>query len=126
MAEFQEVIREKARMCNRHVACEDCPIADSPVKKEARLLCSDFTVKFPDVVEKIVMNWAAEHPEPKYPTWREWQVSEFPGNDRIMCKKIFMSAEEAGCGGKNCCNCLREPIPAHIAEKLGIEPIKED
>jgi hypothetical protein len=23
-------------------------------------------------IEKIVMSWAAEHPEPKYPTWMEY------------------------------------------------------
>ena len=126
MAEFAEVMRQKKRMCDSYKNCRACPISESPDKKREHLLCADFMYAHPDIAEELIMKWAAEHPELKYPTWREWQVSEFPGNDRIMCKKIFMSAEEAGCGGKNCCNCLREPIPAHIAEKLGIKPIEED
>ena len=43
------------------------------------------------------MEWAEAHPEPEYPTWVEW----------------FNSMGGVDCG---------EPIPADIAEKLGIKP----
>ena len=128
MAEFQEVIRQQLRMCttikNSTGGCTVCPISYS--NNGAYLCCDYFLQKQPAIAETIIMKWAKENPGPRYPSWREWQKSEFPTNDRIMCKKIFMSAEEARCAGLCCSNCLKEPIPAHIAEKLGIQPIKEE
>ena len=71
--------------------------------------------------------WAAEHPEPRYPTWREWQYSMFPnaGDDMHPCS--FLSHRECKCNGWSTCDeCRERPIPADIAEKLGIRPIEED
>lgn len=55
-------------------------------------------------MEELVMSWAAENPEPVYPSWGTWLAAKF---------------------GYDLCEIMYEPIPADIAQKLGIEP-KED
>jgi hypothetical protein len=55
-------------------------------------------------IEQTVTEWAAEHPV-VYPTWGEW------------LQRIYNSMNYAGI--------FITPIPADIAQKLGIEP-KED
>lgn len=69
--------------------------------------------------------WAAEHPAPRYPTWREWQHSMFPDADEKMHPCSFLSYTECGCKRSSCNECRERPIPADIAEKLGIRPIEE-
>ena len=74
--------------------------------------------------ERIVMDWAAENPEPRYPTWKEWQDTNFPNNDALMRPCIFESEEYFECKLEiDCEKCMNKPIPADIAEKLGIKPI---
>jgi hypothetical protein len=51
--------------------------------------------------EKRVMSWAAEHPKPVYPTWGTWLAEKFGYDLREI---------------------MYEPVPADIAQKLGIEP----
>lgn len=69
--------------------------------------------------------WAAEHPTPRYPTWREWQKNVFPdaGGDMNPCS--FLSIAESECKWPSCDECRDRPIPADIAAKLGIRPIEE-
>jgi len=64
-------------------------------------------------VEEAVMAWAAEHPEPVYPTWGEWLIAIgiLYRDDPRHAYSISIKANTQ--------------IPADIAEKLGIEP-KED
>jgi len=95
--EFQEVIRHWGRMLDAHRHGESIAI-------EASVPADAF--KDAKLVEKIVMAWAAEHPEPVYPTWEEWLSDKYnlAYNDDF---RLAMS---------------REYIPADIAEKLGIEP----
>lgn len=60
-------------------------------------------------IERVVMRWAAEHPEPQYPTWEEWQKTNFPDAEsaifpcsfdskknvnRIIDEKLCLSATE--------------------------------
>jgi hypothetical protein len=67
--------------------------------------CRKVAFEQPEVTEKTVMDWAAEHPV-VYPTWEEWLSDKYnlAYNDDF---RLAMS---------------REPIPADIAEPLGIEP----
>ena len=113
MAEYQEVIHNWRRMCNAvqdsnmnkvgHGWCDNCPIKNECWSNQAvasvaerRMLC----------VEPIIQKWAAEHPEPVYPSWVEWfrQMKMIPPE-----QKCFHTW-------------LLEPMPADIAQKLGIEP----
>ena len=117
MAEFLEVMRQGKRMCKRFKACDHCPIYN------AKLACPviDVTDDKYDVVERIIMDWAAEHPEPRYPTWNEWYQECLP-DAPLKCRRAFMYTS---CGTRACDACLSEPIPADIAQKLGIKPITE-
>ena len=60
--------------------------------------------------EKRIMSWAAEHPEPVYPTWAEWL--ETVGVVDVNQDKGFILMKPE----------VKNPIPADIAQKLGIEP----
>lgn len=59
MAEFQKVVKEKERMCDKYV-CALCPLG-----KYHRLSsehCSRWVIANPKQAESIIMRWAAEHP----------------------------------------------------------------
>lgn len=81
-------------------------------------------------VEAVIMKWSEEHPEPKYPTWDEWYTKTFPntGYQVAPCPNRF--GKECDMykyhSEIECANCRRQPIPAEIAEKLGIKPIGGD
>jgi hypothetical protein len=74
-------------------------------------------------IERIVMDWAAEHPEPRLPTWKEWQDATFPDALCDVCPRVFGVAPMDGCMNVSCDDCMSAHIPADIAEKLGIKPI---
>lgn len=67
--------------------------------------------------------WAKEHPAQRYPTWREWQERMFPDRDRSISPCEFDDSSRFNCKAKSCGQCMDEPIPADIAEKLGIKLI---
>lgn len=54
MAEFAEVVKQRLRMCNAIEDCDDCPLRNKR--------CSGFNNIDLEDFEKIVMQWAAEHP----------------------------------------------------------------
>ena len=130
MAEFQEVMKQYNRLCNEfrsglHVKyCDECPV--SSVKNGKNLTCTEVMRSDPEWFEKTVMDWAAANPEPKYPTWKQWWEDNFPdASERFPpCRGYFM---DLGDRRKECripCEkCKNTPIPADIAEKLGIKPI---
>lgn len=64
MAEFQEVMRQAARLCDyMDNNCTLCPLTTEAFCQS----CANEMENFPGV-EKAIMAWAAEHPEPVYPT----------------------------------------------------------
>lgn len=117
MAEFQEVMKQWRRMCN---ACSD----NTGCHKECPLYniveggCGAiYEESFADVVDFAELNrrvdqWAAEHPEPVYPTWYAWLA-----NNGVVPIELHpdeaMLVTEIG---------LLKQIPACIAEKYGIQP----
>lgn len=124
MAEFTEVMRQAKRMCAAHGGM--CKIRNCPmVNGEACRFAADQDDVDYNEVERIIMAWAAKHPAPRYPTWREWQKNVFPdaGDDMYPCS--FLSYTECGCKRSSCDECRERPIPADIAAKLGIKPINE-
>lgn len=105
MAEFQEVMRKFDRMCKAHAGCVDCPLA---IKGPVETKCSTSSfVEEPEYIEREIMSWAAEHPEPVYPTWREYLMDLILPNSPSGNFATFL---------------LEQHIPADIAQKLGIEP----
>lgn len=122
MSEFTEVMRQARRMCKTKEDCESCPLWDT-----AKFFCKiDNTTCYSDsddsAIENIVMQWAAEHPETVYPTWREWQRAVFPDVTSRIQPCMFLSKQKLGCANSTCLVCASKPIPADIAEKLGIRP----
>lgn len=120
MGEFIDVMRQAKMMCESFSdGCRECPIGDAD-----ELECGITVTSWMDCeeVERRVMQWAAEHPEPVYPTWREWQNSTFPDAVIEISPCSFGSRNRFDCDKKMCCDCKLEPIPADIAEKLGIKP----
>jgi hypothetical protein len=113
MAEYVEVCRQHDRMCARFEKCYDCPLHKKVVwciKKigERGYIRRENAEK----AEKVIMEWAAENPEPTYPTWAEW----------------FLRTCQVGLtgDGRNDWNgLLFSHIPAEIAQKLGVEPKEE-
>lgn len=102
---FQEVMKQWRRRCE---ACEK----NEPVECNITgYVCEEFCKMQkhhidPEFVEREVMSWAAEHPEPVYPTWMEW----FRQTGVVPCTQKYFH------------DWLLTPIPADIAQKLGIEP----
>ena len=122
MAEFVDVMKTARRMCKSIDDCADCPLTD--------LCYFDKYLKEYDgsliQQEAVIMKWDAENPEVRYPTWREWQKENFPylpDSYPLVHPCNFMSIYDAKCDNhSNCGTCRDKPIPADIAEKLGIKP----
>ena len=113
--EIRDFLKSWKRMCNSMTemnGCEDCSI----VRNTHGARCGDMPCEMQDVesIAREIEKWAAEHPEPVYPTWKEWLEEQ-----RVVVH--FDSVDKNGTKVKweltNKSNC---PIPADIAEKLGI------
>lgn len=123
MAEFQTVMQEAARMCKAHDECGNCALRE--MADRADIYCPIQTMRKLDAakVEAAVMDWAAENPEARYPTWKEWQNENFPDASHDISPCSFGAGAEFDCDEYECDECRGRPIPADIAEKLGIKPI---
>ena len=122
MSEFTEVMRQAKRMCETFSDghCSECPIGDANALECGITVTSEMDCK---EVERRVMQWAAKHPEPVYPTWDEWQDSVFPDAEIDITPCTFGSRYRLNCFlEKTCSTCKEQQIPADIAEKLGIKP----
>lgn len=106
MAEFQEVMRQwvRARKATKCRGEENDMLAVYPLEAYDDKLIAG--------IEERVMAWAAEHPEPVYPTWAEYLVSigvlpEETSKDTLI---------------KDLSKGMMKHVTADIAQKLGIEP----
>lgn len=109
MAEFIEVARAKRRMCKAHTEeCSECKLQRNCSLLNVCAYSDDDVINF----ENEVMAWAAEHPEPVYPTWWEWLFS-IGAVTRKVKPDVAATLIDTG---------LLDYIPADMAEKLGIEP----
>lgn len=124
--EFVETMRQAHRMCMTYLnnCCQHCPLCDENGNCEM----DAFSEKSFDAqaLESTIMDWAKKNLEPAYPSWKEWHQATFG-------KSIFGSCpNEFGCpcpttpdiaDRNDCARCVKQPIPAEIAEKLGIKPV---
>lgn len=106
MAEFCEVVKQYKRMCETK-KCSNCPV-DKLMCENRCTTCWWVAYVVPSEFENCVMSWAEQHPEPQYPTWIKWL--EDNGYIRAKYYDPIDFTEKA-----------REPIPADIAEKLGLQ-----
>ena len=113
MAEFSETMRNWARMCNYYgdscgEAPSRCPLANMHGICEAIYDPPSSGVEW-ESIERIINEWH----EPVYPTWTEYLSSN--GFLRYVPEtETYYDFTR-----------LFQPIPADIAQKLGIKP-KED
>lgn len=111
MADFIQTMKDWRRMCKHYsdesvkdgrTSCVDmCPLGHNTacgIMENA--LDSDIKV-----LAEEVAKWAAEHPEPVYPTWYRW----------LTMMGAVTSSDDLWMD-------LQQTIPADIAEKLGLEP----
>lgn len=115
MAEFVEVIGHVRRICDTYDVCGGCPLNEGGC-------LAKFTGDSIDTeqIEKIVMDWAKEHPEPVYPSWKKGWKQLFPDGG-VACPSAMFDSH-LPCTG-DCTQCTESPMSPHIAEKLGIKPI---
>lgn len=104
---FQEVMKQYNRMFEAHKQGVSIPVEAS----------YETAVKQPEYFEEVVMDWAANNPEPVYPTFAEWlhnigvTFSDQPFPAPNIPVYVFQVNVK-----------MFEPIHTDIAEKLGIQP----
>ena len=121
MAEFKEVCKQWRRMCDeiQHCSAENieccalkCVLGNNPVCGEL----TDATDKDLENAETVIMKWAKENPEPVYPTWSEWLYEQGVLGDKYVCSVPELIASNVATDNAD------DPIPADIAQKLGLQP----
>lgn len=89
MAEFNEVMMYKARMCKSHNSCRDCGLNWNN-NGSNNLECTAFMDKYPKKAEEIIMNWAKENPCPtnadKFKEVFGFDVNDNTDYDCGLCK----------------------------------------
>lgn len=116
MAEYINTIKEFKRMCKYYNgACKpayvDCPLYEWGKGcniSHCRLIAFDQ----PEHFVGTVVRWADEHPEPVYPEWYTWLASMDVVPEKVPRDVASMLADIG----------LLRQIPAHTAQRLGIEP----
>lgn len=123
MAEFTEVMRQARRLCAAHdsmCSTNNCPLDSG----EACRLNVDLDGEDYNKLERIIMDWAKKHPEPVYPSWEEGWKQLFPESSGTPCPANYgKKYRNICCVNVLCVNCKQRPMPAEVAEKLGIKPI---
>ena len=125
MAEFQDVIIQMKRMCAHFSpTCNGCKLC---MGKGTSEFCGEEPKDIrshPALVEAAVMRWAKDHPEPVYPTWEEWlqSVGVMESSDGLLRRiKGQLLIDGIPAHAVPTAKVL-QPIPADIAEKLGLQP----
>lgn len=117
MAEFQMIAKNLERLCDTYRSLSRCGTDECPLYCENLCYARQMIHVHGDDagrLEDVVIAWAKEHPEPVYPTWYEWLTS-IGALTRILNPDVASNLVEIGLS-------LLDPIPADIAQKLGIEP----
>lgn len=126
MAEFTETMRQAKRLCAAHYgmcSTNNCPLDSG----EACRLNIDPDGEDYNELERIIMDWAKEHPEPVYPSWEAAWRQLFPDANCVPCPDSFgIKYGVPECAHLACTDCKSRPIPAEVAEKLGIKPTTKD
>lgn len=120
MTNFAQTMHNWQRMCkyfDEHYhedCCHICPIHNCDA-----IWAMDEATDW-GKIEEIVNTWAAEHPEPKYPTWREYLKKI-----GLTTPKSVYFSDENGAGVKledGLTEKANQPIPTEIAAALELEP----
>lgn len=76
------------------------------------------------IIDTQIETWATENPEPVYPTWIEWlmEIGVIPKISYGLATVHDPETKEVTEARIDINPSALQPIPADIAEKLGIEP----
>lgn len=118
MSEFLDVVKQWRRLCNSYNMCPVCPLKVFEVNGYfCGGICLDWAKNVDwRKLEDTIKKWAAEHPEPVYPTWEEWLIEQ-----GVLDSDIGYAGDADG-DWQKVTQRMYDPIPADIAEKLGIKP----
>lgn len=129
MSEFTKTMRDWRRMCNAFVKQYDndcCKYCRLDHLKSCGAIWEIEEGTYGTIAE-MVAAWAAENPEPQYPTWAEWLIERGLAEYKGM---VFHEYREDGNYVTKFETVLSKaaynPIPADIAEKLGLKPKGEN
>lgn len=108
--EICDFLKNWKRMCNSMTemdGCEDCPI----VRNTHGARCGDMPGEMYDVesIAREVEKWAADNPEPKYPTWGEYLCNIGLIHDCTESEDVVLRL-------------FNNVIPTEMAQKLGLQP----
>lgn len=125
MTEFSEIVKQARRMCEYYShdrRCAVCPLSSEKSSTKSSLCMTITEIDEQDAIEieRIVTEWAKEHPEPTYPSWVVGWKSLFPNASCIPCQNFFGEVCQEGI---DCAECRKKPMSKYVAEKLGIKPI---
>ena len=128
MAGFVEVMTQFKRMCESFgYGCKGCRLSATNNRRD--LPCETFIEDYPAEAETFIVEWAAAHPEPRYPSWADGWKQLFPEAtltdipySAAPCPRHFIQRSLDKCD--SCKDCLNEPMPAEVARKLGIKPLE--
>ena len=114
MAEFVQTMKDWRRMCKAYTTddescCYGCPVADFREHGCGAIFEMEDGTDW-ERYEGQIREWAAEHPEPVYPTWVEF-----------LTDVGFVTTFDVSEGTAYSFNWDRQ-IPADLAEKLGLQP----
>ena len=130
MSDFVQTMKDWRRMCAAYSTddddcCKGCPVLD--YRDHGCSAIFEMDVVDWKKYENAIAKWAAEHPEPVYPTWGEWLMEQMVIAERMRPKYDYTNGEytdELERTGEYIAidSEMKKQIPADIAEKLGIEP----
>lgn len=128
MADFAEVMVIATEMHNQFVGnCTRCPLFGMCIFDSEPYLTKDWA----NEMANTVLKWK-ESNAPKYPSWINAWENLFPNASEYPCPMNCFGCPIEYClnggdiEGDNCGKCLARPILPEIANKLGIEPRKEN
>ena len=112
MADFVQTMKDWRRMCITAndgpdtTKCDNCPMGESRLCGFEKSDIGDHELQ---EAETFITTWAAEHPEPVYPSMAKYleQFGIIIRRDGAVEADFFKA---------------HEPMDADIAQKLGIEP----
>lgn len=113
MAEFVQTMKDWRRMCKAYTTddescCEGCRVVDFHECGCGAIFEMNDSTDWQRYADAIAA-WAAEHPEPVYPTWEQFIAEMYLRSGRTKYHNITEWE-------------INERISADIAQKLGIEP----
>ena len=116
MSDFVQTMKDWRRMCAAYSTddddcCKGCPVLD--YRDHGCSAIFEMDVVDWKKYENAIAKWAAEHPEPVYPSWYDYLRSI-----GVLYDKHTAGGDATEIHWGN----MMTPIPADIAQKLGVKP----